>query len=120
MPHSFDITLKFDPGIATVTKLAAGDGWSFAPQPVIDNVAGTFHASALSFSDCASYCPLFQVEWKAVTPGPMQLTLQGDANLVLGSNGANQPAVYTPGTIVVLPAASQGTPGASQPSSSRL
>lgn len=115
MPHSFDITLKFDPGIATVTKLAAGDGWSFAPQPVIDNVAGTFHASALSFSDCASYCPLFQVEWKAVTPGPMQLTLQGDANLVLGSNGANQPAVYTPGTIVVLPAASQGTPGASQP-----
>ncbi|MEO8541431.1 MAG: hypothetical protein ABI577_16935, partial [bacterium] len=115
-PGSFAITLTFDPGIATVEKVTAADGWSFAPQPSFDNVAGTVHVSGLRFSDCSSYCPLFTIEWKAVAAGSGMLQLQGNANQVLGANGANQPASFTPGAITVTPLVGPAAPAAAKPS----
>lgn len=110
LPDSFDITLTFDPGVATIESVTAGDGWGFAPQPAIDNVTGKVHLSGLRFTDCGHYCPLFAIEWKGVASGHSQLELQGDADKVLGSNGLNQPAVFAPGSLVVTPAVGPSAP----------
>lgn len=116
MPQSFDITLTFDPGVATIQGLTAGDGWAFAPQPVIDNAAGTVRASGLRFSDCAATCPLFTLAWQSVAKGVTQLRIAGEPGTVLGAYGVNLPAVYTPGTIVITPGQGPKTPATTTPS----
>lgn len=115
MPGSFDITLTFDPGVATIEALTAGDGWGFAPQPAIDNTAGTVRASGVRFTDCEATCPLFTINWKTVASGVTQVRIAGDANTVLGANGLNLPAVFTPGNLVVTPAQGPKTPANTSP-----
>lgn len=111
-PATFDLTLTFDPGVATVNRVTAGAGWSLAPQPSVDNATGTVHVSALRFEPCASYCPLFVVEWQAVASGSTLLTLQGSPNTILSANGVNQPANFKPGALTVSPAAAPQGPSA--------
>lgn len=109
-PASFDLTLRFDPAVATVERVTAGNGWSLAPQPAIDNAAGKVRVSGLRFDSCAAYCPLFVVEWNAVAAGSSVLQIEGNPNQVLGANGANQPANFTPGWVTVTATAPSATP----------
>lgn len=109
---SFDLTLRFDPSVVAVVSIAPAPGWSAAPQPAFDNVAGTLSVSGLRFSDCASYCPLFTVTWKALAPGWSSLQLEGDAGKTLGHVGQAMPATFTPGSVSVTAAPGTQAPAA--------
>ena len=98
---SYEIEVSFDPAIAEVASISAGPGWSFAPQPVIDNDAGRIRVSALRFSECAPSCLLFQITWNAVAPGTMKPSIVGSDDELLGRNGAYIPASYVEGVVTV-------------------
>ncbi|MGE3075104.1 MAG: hypothetical protein AB7N24_15220 [Dehalococcoidia bacterium] len=114
-PDSFDLTLTFAPSIATIDAIEAGSGWSLAPQPTFDNVGGKLHVSALRFSDCSAYCPLFTVKWTAVAPGSGLLQIEGLPANVLGSTGVPIDATFTPGSVSVSAVAGPQAPTPSQP-----
>ncbi|MGE0599938.1 MAG: hypothetical protein AB7J35_10280 [Dehalococcoidia bacterium] len=114
-PDSFDLTLIFDPSVATVDSITPGPGWSFAPQPGFDNAGGKLHVSALRFSDCSAYCPLFIVNWTAAAPGSALLQIDGAPANVLGKAGAPLDATFTPGSVSVADVAGPQAPKPSQP-----
>lgn len=114
-PDSFDLTLKFSPSVATVSGITAGPGWSLAPQPVFDNVAGTLHVSGLRFSDCATYCPVFDVTWLGVAPGSALLQIEGSPANVLGKAGLPLPATFSPGSVTVSAVTGPQAPKSPEP-----
>ena len=104
-PDTFELQLTFDPAKAKIANIIPGEGWNFAPQPVIDNTTGSVRLSALRFDYCAAACQLFSIEWEGLTPGSSLVRLVGDADAVLGRDGAYIRGVHNPGSLAITPQA---------------
>ncbi len=76
----FDITLHFNPAIATAVVTNPtdyGSGWSqqLVPGTGVDNGTGVIHLVAARFTGCGASCPLFTIHWTGVAAGSFNITL---------------------------------------------
>lgn len=75
--NGYDITIAFDQTKATVNSVAAAGSWSFFPQPVINNAAGTVRVTGVlaTPANCGTPCAVFTINWQGIAAGTPTLTL---------------------------------------------
>jgi len=98
--NGFDITLGFDPAVATAASITLSSGWTALPVTTpIDNGSGLVHVAGFQLgTGCGggSSCAMFSVSWHGVAGGTssVHVTVQqlagsnGGANGTLSSVGA--------------------------------
>jgi hypothetical protein len=108
--NAFDITLKFDPTVATVASVTPAAGWSLMPAPRIDNTTGTVQVIAVRFDACGSPCSTFSITWNGVGAGTTSLTLAGSADTSLAQAGMYITGSFTAGSVTVSEPAKVNVP----------
>lgn len=102
--NAFDVTLSFDPNVATVSGVTLSPGWT--PLATGPNPTGSLRVAAFQFgTSCGpGACQLFSISWNAVNGGTSQLALTSQPPLAGTNNsiaGAITSVAVVSGTLTV-------------------
>ena len=115
--NAFDVTLRFDPSVASVSSVTLGPGWVVPPLvSTIDNASGSLRVAAFQLgAGCrgGTTCALFSIAWKGLTAGSS--TVHVVTEQLAGSDGGSAGIVtsvtYTDGNLqITAPVPPTATP----------